>query len=706
MDNILLLSKELGITKEQVKAVLDLLENKATIPFIARYRKEATGSLNEEQIREIESSYRYLENLSKRKQDVIRLISEKDLLTEELKASILSCTKLSDVEDLYRPFKEKKKTKATEAIKMGLEPLAKKIMNFPEKGTIESLASGYAWGVKKSIEGAQYIIAEWISDNASFRKWLKKEVIKNGHLHSKLKKKKEDEKKVYAMYYDFEEPLFHARHYRILAMNRGEQEGILSVSIDFPQEQILAYFEKRLIKNPHSFVTDIVKDAIKDSLKRLIYPSVEREIRSDLTEEAQKKAIVTFQENLSHLLLTKPIKDKVVMGFDPAFRTGCKLAVLDPFGKLLEVQTIYPHEPQKETEKSKKILKELIQKYGVQIIAIGNGTASRESEMFVADAIKGTSVKYHLVSEAGASVYSASPLAILEFPDLTVEKRSAISIGRRIQDPLSELVKIDPKSIGVGEYQHDVNQKELASALSFTVFKIVNEIGVNLNTASSSILNYISGLNKKTIESILEFRKTRPFTSREEVKKLPGFSEKIYEQSIGFLRIVDGKNVLDRTRIHPESYSLVSKLLDLFHFRLEDFGSDPFLETLKKANASDLTSKLSSDVYTVQDILDELIHPGQDYRDHLDDVLLKSDVLTLKDLKIGMELTGTVRNVTSFGAFIDIGLHDDGLVHISKMSKSFVKNPSDILSVGDIVKVYVSEINLEKEKVGLSLIKE
>lgn len=706
MNNTELLSNSLGVKTSQIEAVLKLLSEGSTIPFIARYRKEATGSLDEEQIRVIEKEYAYLENLTKRKEDVIRLIEEKELMTEELRKEILSCTKLSDVEDLYRPFKEKKKTKASEAIKMGLEPLAKKIMSFPTNGNMENLTSGFECEPPIALQGAKYIIAEWISDNAYYRKIIKNEITRNGKLQSKLKKNAIDEKKTYQMYYDFEEPIYRARHYRVLAINRGEDEKILTVSLEFDKEKILETLKKKIIKNPTSFVKNDVIEAIEDALKRLIYPSVEREIRADLKENSEKKAILTFQDNLEHLLMTKPIKDKVVLGFDPAFRTGCKLAVLNTYGDVLEIETIYPHEPKKETEKSKTILKKLIEKYQVQIIAIGNGTASRESEAFVADTIKGTNVLYNLVSEAGASVYSASPLAISEFPDLTVEKRSAISIGRRVQDPLSELVKIDPKSIGVGEYQHDVNQKELGEALDFTVSKIVNEIGVNINTASSSILKHISGLTKKTIQSILDFRKKKPFASREEVKKLPGFSDKVFEQAIGFLRVIDGENILDKTRIHPESYELVNKLLKELNLDLKNFGTEKFNETLSSCDVSKIANNLSSDVYTIKDIVEELQNPGQDYRDKLDDVILKSDILTIKDLKIGMELSGTVRNVTSFGAFIDIGLHDDGLVHISKMSKEFVKSPSDIVKVGDIVTVYVTNIDLESEKVQLSLIKE
>ena len=706
MNNKEMLAATLGVKVTQVEAVLNLLSEGATIPFIARYRKEATGSLDEEQIRSIEKEYTYLENLLKRKEDVIRLIDEKGMMTEELKNQIMACQKLTDVEDLYRPYKEKKKTKATEAIAAGLEPLAKKIMSFPESGDINTLASGYNMEVDKALEGAKYIIAEWISDHAGTRKSIKNEISNYGSITSKIKKNAVDEKKTYQMYYEFSERIKYAKHFHILAMNRGEDEKILSVSLDFDKDRIYEYQKKRWVKKESSFVSKYVEEALEDSLKRLIYPSVEREIRSELTSDAEEKAIATFQENLEHLLMTKPIKNKVVLGFDPAFRTGCKLAVLNPYGEVLEIATIYPHEPKNEKEKSAQVLKNLIDKYHVNIVAIGNGTASRESESFVASTIQGSGVLYNLVSEAGASVYSASPLAISEFPDLTVEKRSAISIGRRIQDPLSELVKIDPKSIGVGEYQHDVNQKELGEALDFTVSKIVNEIGVNINTASSSILKYISGLTKKAIESILAFRSKNPFTSREQVKKLAGFSDKVFEQSIGFLRIVDGDNALDKTRIHPESYELTKKYLKELNLDINEIGSEKFTKKLQESDVKELSKIIDCDEYTLQDIKDELLHPGQDYRDALDDVLLKSDVLSIKDLKIGMELQGTVRNVTSFGAFVDIGLHDDGLVHISKMSHQFVSNPSDIVSVGDIVTVYVCGIDLEKEKVQLSLIKD
>ena len=695
------LTKELNIKDTQINAVLKLLSEGATIPFIARYRKEVTGNLNEDEIRTIEESYRYQENLLKKKEDTIRLIDEKGLLTDEIKTSILNATKLAEIEDIYRPFKEKKKTKATEAIKAGLEPLAKKIMSFPEKGNMESLASGYNMDIDKAIEGAGYIIAEWISDNASTRKYIRNFITNTGFIVSTKKSKAEDEKKTYEMYYNFSEKIKYAKHFHILAMNRGEEEKILNVSLDYDFDNILLNQEHKFIKNEKSFVCDTVKASIKDALKRLILPSVEREIRSELTEDASSKAILTFQDNLEHLLLTPPIKNSNVLGFDPAFRTGCKLAVLSPSGALETIAVIYPHEPVNDKVGAAKKLLELIDKYKIDIIAIGNGTASRESEKFVSETIKGTNCKYIIVSEAGASIYSASPLAKEEFPDLTVEKRSAISIGRRLQDPLSELVKIEPKSIGVGEYQHDVNQKELASGLDFTVLKVVNEVGVNVNTASPSILKYISGLTKPTITKLMS---AKPFKTREDIAKVKGISAKVYEQAIGFLRIKDGLNPLDNTSIHPESYDLTNSILQELNLNIKNINNNDFKEALKKADAKSLATKLNADIYTVTDILQELQNPGLDIRENLDAPILKSDILTIDDLKIGMQLDGTVRNVTSFGAFVDIGLHDDGLVHISKMSKNFVSDPKEIVKVGQIVKVYVCDINKEKQKVGLSLI--
>lgn len=697
------LASTLKISTKQIGEVLSLLSEGATIPFIARYRKERTGNLNEDQIRAIEEQYKYQENLLKRKEDVIRLIEEKGLLTEEIRNSVLACTKLTEIEDVYRPYKEKKKTKATEAIKAGLEPLAKKIMAFPTKGSMETLASGYNMDVDKAVEGASYIIAEWISDNANTRKYIRNYVYNNGLIISKLKPKAVDENKLYEMYYNFSERIKYAKHFHILAMNRGEDQKILSVGLEYDLDYIQANQENKWIKNKESYVVDIVKSSIKDSLKRLIMPSIEREIRSELTDNASKKAIETFQANLENLLLTRPVKNSRVLGFDPAFRTGCKLAVLDYSGALLEIAVIYPHEPHNDKAGSAKKMLELIDKYDIDLIAIGNGTASRESEKFVSEVIKGTKVKYVIVSEAGASVYSASPLAKEEFPDLTVEKRSAVSIGRRIQDPLSELVKIDPKSIGIGEYQHDVNQKELNESLDFTVSKVVNEVGVNVNTASKSILKYISGLTKSVIEKIYKAKEERAFTSREDLKNVKGISDKVYEQAVGFLR-VKGANPLDNTGIHPESYELTNRLLKELNLDIKDINNTTFKDVLSKANVKELSTKLESDTFTIEDIIKELSTPGLDPRDSLEAPILKSDILELKDLKVGMELQGTVRNVTSFGAFVDIGLHDDGLVHISKMAKTFVKDPKEVVNVGDIVTVYVCDVDKDKQKVALSLI--
>ena len=697
------LASTLKISTKQIEEVLSLLSEGATIPFIARYRKERTGNLNEDQIRAIEEQYKYQENLLKRKEDVIRLIDEKGLLTEEIRNSVLACSKLTEIEDVYRPYKEKKKTKATEAIKAGLEPLAKKIMAFPIKGSIEALASGYNMDVDKALEGASYIIAEWISDNANTRKYIRNYVYNNGLITSKLKPKAVDENKLYEMYYNFSERIKYAKHFHILAMNRGEEKKILSVGLEYDLDYIQANQENKWIKNKESYVVDVVKASIKDSLKRLIMPSIEREIRSELTDNASKKAIETFQANLENLLLTRPVKNSRVLGFDPAFRTGCKLAVLDYSGALLEIAVIYPHEPHNDKAGSAKKMLELIDKYNIDLIAIGNGTASRESEKFVSEVIKGTKVKYVIVSEAGASVYSASPLAKEEFPDLTVEKRSAVSIGRRIQDPLSELVKMDPKSIGIGEYQHDVNQKELNESLDFTVSKVVNEVGVNVNTASKSILKYISGLTKSVIEKIYKAKEERAFTSREDLKNVKGISDKVYEQAVGFLR-VKGVNPLDNTGIHPESYELTNRLLKELNLDIKDINNTTFKDVLSKANVKELSTKLESDTFTIEDIIKELSTPGLDPRDSLEAPILKSDILELKDLKVGMELQGTVRNVTSFGAFVDIGLHDDGLVHISKMAKTFVKDPKEVVNVGDIVTVYVCDVDKDKQKVALSLI--
>lgn len=713
---IKLLVQSLNLKEEQINEVLEMLESGATIPFIARYRKDRTGNLNENQIQAIEEQFKYQKNLLERKEDVIRLIDEKGLLTDEIKSNILKCAKLTEVEDIYRPYKEKKKTKASEAIENGLEPLAKMIMTFPTSGSLESMATKFITDkvvdVNDAKEKAGYIIAEWISDNAYYRKWIRNYVYSNGTITSKIKKNAIDEDKIYEMYYDFSDRIKYIKHYRVLALNRGEKAKVLTISIDMDNDAIISYLESKIIKNKESFVVDLVKLSIKDSLKRLILPSIEREIRSEITEEAEKKAIETFSTNLEHLLLTRPIKGMVVLGFDPGYVNGCKLAVVDASGNYLDSTVIKPfinRSNQDEYIKSSKlIVKDLIEKYHVDIISIGNGTASRESEKFCAEMIKeyNLNCKYIITSEAGASIYSASKLASLEFPDLAIEKRSAVSIGRRIQDPLSELVKIDPKSIGVGEYQYDVNQKLLSSALDFTTSKVVNEVGVNINTASKSILKYISGLTKSVIDNIFKYKELKKITSREEIKKIKGMTEKIYEQSIGFLRIPDGINPLDKTGIHPESYDIANNLLSKLKINIEDINTEEFKDVLSKSDVVSLATYLNTDVYTLGDIIKELVSPGLDPRDELESPVLKSDILHIEDLRLGMELQGTVRNVASFGAFVDIGLHDDGLIHISKMSKSFVKNPNDVVHVGDIITCYVDNIDLAKQKVGLSLIKD
>lgn len=711
-DIIKQIGKDLNIKERQVEVVLNLLKEGNTVPFIARYRKEATGSLDEEVIRSINEVYEYQVNLLKRKEDVIRLIDEKGMLTDELKEEILKCQKLVEVEDLYRPFKEKKKTKATEAIKNGLEPLANMIMEFKNrdiKKEAKSFLNDKVTSIEEAIEGAKYIIAEAISDNAEYRKYIRENIVKFGIITSKVKKKAQelDQAKTYEMYYDYSEAIKSIKPHRVLAINRGEKEGILSVNIDVDFSYIINYLEKKVIKKSNTSEEIYVKEAILDSYKRLIFPSVEREIRSELKETAEITAIDNFSKNVENLLLTPPMKGKTVLGYDPAFRTGCKLAVLDSTGKPLKIEVIYPTEPHNKIEESKKIVLDLIDKYNIDIIAIGNGTASRESEAFIADCIKESKrkVEYIIVSEAGASVYSASKLAISEFPDLTVEKRSAISIGRRLQDSLSELVKIDPKSIGVGLYQHDVTPKKLDESLNFVVTKVVNQVGVNVNTASSSLLSYVSGMTKKSIDSILNERDLKgKFTSREEIKKLKGITPKVYEQAIGFIRIPDGVNPLDKTSIHPESYEVAKKLLESIGMNLNDIGTDKLKEKLDNIDIDKVCLDIKTDKYTLKDIIDDLEKPGRDLRDNMPKPILKSDVLTLDDLHIGDKLQGTVRNVVDFGVFIDIGLHNDGLAHISKLTNKYIKHPSEVVSVGDIVDCYVIDINKEKEKVSLSLI--
>ncbi len=705
------LSKKLNVSIKSVKNTLELLKDGNTIPFIARYRKEVTNNLDETQIREIEVEYSYQVNLEKRKEEVQRLIAEKGLLTEELTSKIMAATKLVEIEDIYRPFKEKKKTKATDAINNGLEPLAKIIMSFKINGSLQDLLSKYLNDKVKTTEdalmGAKYIIAEWISDNAYYRKQIRYLTYQNGILTSKIKKNVIDELKTYEMYYDFQENIKNIKLYRVLAINRGEKEGILNVNIDISEKIILDFLESKIIKDSsNKELTEEVISAIKDSYKRLIAPSIEREIRSELKEKAENLAINNFSENLEKLLMQPPIKEKVILGFDPAYRTGCKLAILDATGKPLKIAVIYPHEPKNEYEKSKQTILKLIAEYKVDVIAIGNGTASRESESFIADVIKSCpqKVEYIIVNEAGASVYSASKLAISEFPDLHVEERSAISIGRRLADPLSELVKIEPESIGVGLYQHDVADKKLKESLNFIVEKVVNSVGVNLNTASPSILKYISGLTKTTIDKIIKYRdQFGSFKNREELLKKKILNSKVYEQAIGFLRILSGDNILDITNIHPESYPHTLKLLAYLNLQLTDIGSENMQNKLQNIDKNALSQELNIDFYTLEDIIASLEKPHRDPRDMLDKPILKSDILHLEDLKVGMKLQGTVRNVVDFGAFVDIGIKNDGLIHISKMADKFIKHPSELLSVGDIIDVYVAEINQDKQKVSLSL---
>ena len=697
--------EELNIKEYQVKNTLNLLMEGATIPFIARYRKEATKGLDENAINTINETYTYQVNLQKRKDDVIRLIDEKGLLTDELRKSIMASSKLIEVEDLYRPYKEKKKTKATIAIKLGLEPLAKEILK--ENKNIIEISKKYISdsipNTSFAIEQASFIVAENISDNATYRKYIRNMMYKNGIIHSTKKKNSVDSDNTYEIYYNYEIKTKWIKPHQLLALNRGEKEDILKVDIKSNIDEYIYYLEHKLIHTQND-TTIILKKCIEDALKRLILPSIEREIRAELTKKAEEEAIKNFKINLYHLLMQPPIKSKTVLGFDPAFRTGCKLAVVSKTGELLHIDVIYPHEPQNEIEASKKKLLDLIKKYEIDIIAIGNGTASRESEAFVAKTIKEAErkVSYIIVNEAGASVYSASKLAKEEFPSLQVEQRSAVSIARRLIDPLSELVKIDAKSIGVGMYQHDVTQKRLENELNFVVATSVNQVGVNINTASKELLSYISGLNKKMIDKLLEYKKkVGVILTREELSHV--FSSKVYEQAIGFLRIPNGTNTLDKTSIHPESYHIAKKLLKLYNLEEKDLGTKKIKDTLENSNLDLLASKLSTDKYTLEDIINSLISPLRDPRDNIPHPILKSDILTLDDLKVGMELEGTVRNVIDFGAFIDIGLKNDALVHISEITDKYIKHPSEILSVGEIVKCRVIDIDKQRKRVSLTI---
>ena len=707
------IADELNIKEHQVENTINLIDSGNTIPFIARYRKEVTGNLSDEILRQLGERLNYLRNLEKRKEEIIRLIDEQGKLTEELTNSINNASILSELEDIYRPYKQKKRTRATIAKEKGLEPFANIIYLQIKKKDINELAKEYI-NPEKGVEtvedvfnGAMDIIAENISDNAEYRKRIKKMCFREAVIISKAAK---EEKSPYEMYYDFSELISKVPSHRILAMNRGEKEEFLKVKIDKPEEKILDYIKRDIIKDKNSQFSKILNTAIEDSYKRLIEPSIDREIRTDLTEKADEKAINVFGKNAKQLLLQPPIKNINVIGFDPAYRTGCKIAVIDSTGKLLDTTTIYPTEPQNDIEGSKKVIKNLINKYDIDMIAIGNGTASRESEMFISDTLKEIDKKvyYAIVSEAGASVYSASKLATEEYPDINVSLRGAISIARRLQDPLAELVKIDPKSIGVGQYQHDVNQKRLNESLTGVVEDAVNSVGVDVNTATPSLLSYVAGINKTIAKNIVKYRdENGKIKNRKELLKVPKLGKVAFEQCAGFIRIFDGTNPLEITAVHPESYDVTEKLLKELGYNTESIKDKEKLNELrvklKDINIKEMAKKLNIGELTLKDIIDELSKPGRDPREDLPKPILRSDVLKFEDLKEGMILTGTVRNVIDFGAFVDIGVKHDGLVHISEMADRFVKNPSDVVSVGDIVKVKVIGIDNERQKVKLSM---
>ncbi|MER3125457.1 Tex family protein [Bacillus pumilus] len=707
------IATELKLSTKQIESVIKLLEDGNTVPFIARYRKEQTGSLDEVQIQTISERYTYIQNVTNRKEEVIRLIAEQDKLTDELKQKIEQAHKLQEVEDLYRPFKQKRKTKANVAKEKGLEPLAEYILTLPND-EIEKKAASFineekeVTSVEEALEGAQHIIAEQLADDPDMRKWIRSETYQKGSLVTSGKDTESDEKNVYEMYYDYQEPIKKIVPHRVLAVNRGEKEGILKAAIEPPAENIRFYLDKQVIKGKQTTARPFIEAAIDDAYKRLIQPSIEREIRKELTEKAEEQAIHIFAENLRKLLLQPPMKGKRVLGVDPAFRTGCKLAVVDDTGKVHHIGVIYPHPPVQKKAEAKQKVKEIIQSSNIEVIAIGNGTASRETEQFIADLIQELDqpVSYLIVNEAGASVYSASALAREEFPDLQVEERSAISIARRLQDPLAELVKIDPKSVGVGQYQHDVSQKQLNSSLTFVVETVVNQVGVNVNTASQALLQYVSGLSKAVAGNIVKRREEiGRFTSRKELKDIPRLGAKTYEQCIGFLRIADGQDPLDRTGIHPESYKETKQFLRMIKMTPDDLGTEQLKEKIAEVKLDEAAQQLDIGTITLQDIIDQLTRPERDPRDEVPKPLLKTDVLKLEDLKQGMELQGTVRNVVDFGAFVDIGVKQDGLVHISKLSNRFVKHPLDVVSVGDIVTVWVDSVDQAKGRVALSMLK-
>jgi len=708
-----LIAKELNLGVKSVRQVIQLLQEGNTVPFIARYRKEMTGSMDEVQIRDVMNRWQYLENLHKRKEEVIRIIEEQEKMTPELLKAIEKADKLQMVEDLYRPFKQKRRTRATVAKERGLEPFAEWILTFPKSASVENEAIRFVdqekevLTVEDAINGAKDIIAEIIADDASLRQWIRTSTFTNGMIVSTVRNQEKDEKGIYENYYEYEEPLQKVVPHRVLALNRGEKEDILRISIKVDQARILTHIQKQKLTTAYSSVDSIVKEAIEDAYKRLIQPSIEREIRTELTEKAEDRAIHIFAENLRNLLLQPPLKGKVVLGVDPAYRTGCKLAVVDETGKMEQIAVIYPHPPVAKKEEAKKKLLSIIESHQVEIVAIGNGTASRETEQFVVEALKEVKkdVYYIIVNEAGASVYSASDLAREEFPDLQVEERSAVSIARRLQDPLAELVKIDPKSVGVGQYQHDVSQKKLNDSLTFVVETAVNQVGVNVNTASSSLLQYVAGLSKTVANNIVKKREEEgAFQSRAQLKKIPRLGAKTYEQCIGFLRIPNGQEPLDSTDIHPENYENVVRLLKKLDFTTKDIGSEQLQIALRDIDIQSIAGELNIGEITLKDIVDSLMKPGRDPRDELSKPILKQDVLKMEDLVAGMELQGTVRNVVDFGAFVDIGVKQDGLVHISKLSNSFVKHPLDIVSVGDVVTVWVEGLDLKKQRVSLTML--
>lgn len=710
---LLLIAKDVNVKPSQADAVIKLLEDGNTVPFIARYRKEATGSLDEVQIKAVEDRYHYIQQLEQRKGEVLRLIEEQGKLTDELSTAIQVATVLQRVEDLYRPFKQKRRTKATIAKEKGLEPLAERLMEF-SKESLESLAQNFfsdehgVLTVEEALTGARDILAERFADDAGVRDKIRALSWKEGRVLTSVKNEEKDDKNVFEMYYEYEEPVKHIVPHRILALNRGENEEVLKVNIAVPIDRILSIMWKEWIPAIGSSpaITE-VKQAIEDSYKRLIQPSIERELRGELTEKAEAQAIHIFSENLRNLLLQPPMKGKYVLGVDPAYRTGCKLAVVDETGKMLEVTAIYPHPPKPDVAKSTAVVKGILAKYTISIIAIGNGTASRETEQFIVDVLKEleTDVAYVIVNEAGASVYSASDVARAEFPNLQVEQRSAVSIARRLQDPLSELVKIEPKAVGVGQYQHDVSQKKLAESLTFIVETAVNQVGVDVNTASVSLLQYVSGLSKTVAENIVVARSENGgYTTRAQLKKIPRLGAKTYEQAIGFLRVLEAKNPLDATGIHPESYDLAEKLLEAAGLTKKDIGTKKAEEAIALLNVAELSTTWGIGEVTIQDIVDTLQKPTRDPRDAFPQPLLKTDVLKMEDLLVGMELQGTVRNVVDFGAFVDIGVKQDGLVHISKLQKRRIKHPLEVVALGDIVTVWVEKVEAGKGRISLTML--